>query len=211
MQGRIGWTLLSGLLVVGLSSCSTMKGWVGWDGEKEAAQTAETPTAVAGTEDYKAELDKTVRRFIEAATRKEDADRQRVAGRKPHFYKEYVQYPGGPGGFDVAIRETESRSAPYVADVTIEKLRFATRLHPSREAAHTDARFLRNTGTETLTYEYRNGRWTRVGSLFVADKTEENINGEWVPCQETVEQALATEEPKGWFGRQWSRFTGRGR
>ena len=62
---------------------------------------------------------------------------------------------------------------------------------------------INTTGEETLTFEYRNGRWVRIGSLFVAEKTEENVNGEWVPLQEEVERTVAAEEDAGFVTRTW--------
>ena len=109
------------------------------------------------------------------------------------------------------MQERESRSAPLIADVVLAKQRFVTRLHRDRMEAQNDTNFLRDTGTETTTYELRNGGWVRVGSLFVASKSEENVNGEWAPVKETVERTVAAEEEKsqGWFGRTWSKITGK--
>jgi len=128
--------------------------------------------------------------------------------RRPYFFKEYSVYPDGADEFDADIRETESRTAPVVANVTLEKQRFATRLHRKRAEAAADENFLRDTGVETMTFEWRGGQWKRVGTLFVAEKTEEYVNGEWVPPQEEIQRTVAEEERPGWWGRTWGKITG---
>ena len=139
-----------------------------------------------------------------------DDGRGNVIKRKPYYYKEYAVYPEGAGDIQVDIQEQDSRTVPYVAQVKVSKQRFATKLHRKRDEAVADSNFLRDTGTETMTFELRSQRWWRVGSLFVAEKTEELVNGEWVPAQEEVERTVADEEKDGnWFNRAWSNVTGR--
>jgi len=104
----------------------------------------------------------------------------KVAKRSPYFYRHYDVYPEGATGLTIAMQERDTRSIPYMADVTVAKQVFSTRLHRKRKEAEKDANFLRDTGAETATYELRNSKWTRVGSMFVASKSEENVNGEWV-------------------------------
>lgn len=136
--------------------------------------------------------------------------RGQVIKRKPYYYKEYAIYPGGAAEMDVDMQESESRTVPYVAQVKVAKQRFATKLHRKRDEAASDSNFLRDTGTETITFELRSQRWVRVGSLFVAERTEEQVNGEWVPAQEEVERTVAEEETDGnWFQRAWTSITGR--
>ncbi|GMV93752.1 MAG: hypothetical protein AMXMBFR82_35300 [Candidatus Hydrogenedentota bacterium] len=136
--------------------------------------------------------------------------RGQVIKRNPYYYKEYSLYPEGASNLTVDIQEKESRTVPYVGQVEVSKQRFATRLHRKRDEASADSNFLRDTGTETITFELRSQRWVRVGSLFVAERTEELVNGEWVPAQEEVERTVAEEETDGnWFQRAWSSITGR--
>ena len=111
---------------------------------------------------------------------------------------------------DVRIRETESRMAPLVADVTLPKLRYATEMHRKKDAAREDSYFYRETGDETLTYQWRNGRWVQVASLFVVETKEERVGGEWravepVPEEETVLPA----QDEGFFGRIFGGIFGR--
>ena len=156
-----------------------------------------------------AALRKLVKRHVEQAARTTSEDRHELERSKPYYYKEYSVYPEGTERMTIEIREQDSRSRPYVADITLPKIQYSTRLHRKRQEAVEDDNFLRGTGTETLTYELRNGRWRPVGSLFVAEKTEENINGEWVPLEEEIVRTIEAEERKGWFARQWSKIMGR--
>ncbi|MBP8130139.1 MAG: hypothetical protein KA184_11230 [Candidatus Hydrogenedentes bacterium] len=153
-------------------------------------------------------LNELVRHTIASAQRGQDEARGDIVFRRPYFFKEYSVYPDGADEFDADIRETESRTAPVVANVTLEKQRFATRLHRKRAEAAADENFLRDTGVETMTFEWRGGQWKRVGTLFVAEKTEEYVNGEWVPPQEEIQRTVAEEERPGWWGRTWGKITG---
>jgi len=176
----------------------------GGGGSVPAATASETVSA----ENLEAGLRDLAREFI-AGAGGEDG-RGTVIKRKPYYYKEYALYPDGAGDIQMDIQEQDSRTVPYVAQVTVSKQRFATKLHRKRDEAVADSNFLRDTGTETLTYELRSQRWWRVGSLFVAERTEEFVNGEWVPAKEEVERTVAEEEKEGnWFSRAWSTISGR--
>ena len=201
--------LMCVLLGLGSVSCSLFRGGKGAPVGELTASTVEA-SVDAGAGDAEAKLRKLVKAHIERETRAADVQRDTVVRRKPYFSKEYCVYPDGPEGFRLLIQGQEGRSVPSIADVTMAKVRFATRYHRKRVAAEGDTNFLRDTGTKTITYKLRNGRWTRVGSLFVAEKTEENVNGEWVPVEETVKRTVAAEEPQpGWLSRTWSKVTGR--
>lgn len=173
-----------------------------------ASAVSNTPTL----SDYKADLRARVRERIKNAAKNAAEQRAALIRRKPYFFKEYEVYPGGPDKLKLTIQETESRSAPLIADVVLAKQRYATRLHRNRKAAQADTHFLRDTGTETITYELRGGRWIRVGSLFVASKSEEQIKGEWAPVEADARRTAAAEQEeknRGWLSRTWSRITGR--
>jgi len=196
-------------LVVLLASCSHLQFWKKRSPGPEPLKVESAEAVRETTEDREAELRRVVRKQIEAAER--DAGQQsRVIRRKPYFYKEYAEYPEGADSAEVVVQETESITTPYVADVTVSKLRFATRLHRRRKEAAADANFLRDTGTERITFEMRNGKWVRVGGIFLADKTEEKIDGEWAPPREAVERTVAAEEEKAgsWLKRAWRSITG---
>ncbi|MCF6284419.1 MAG: hypothetical protein L3K26_04445 [Candidatus Hydrogenedentes bacterium] len=207
---RMAFSVL--LLAVGLaSSCATVRSWRGGASDKGAAVQAEesmdsNPSA--------SELEASLLRLVQRRAAEVEADSSnnqgRVIRKRPYYFKEYSSYQSEARASDVVLTETESRTAPYIADVKLEKIRHATRLHRSREEARLDNDFLRDTGVETLSYEFRNGHWTRVGSFFLAEKTEEQVNGEWVTVQRMLQRTVAAEEPeKGWFARSWSRVTGR--
>ena len=162
--------------------------------------------------DYETDLRNLVKSRVEAVAKAGDEQRNRIVKREPYFYREHEVYPEGADNLTVLMQEKESRSVPYVADVTLPKQRFATKFHRKRREAEADVYFLRDSGTETITFELRNGKWTRVGSIFVAEKTEENVNGEWLPVKETATRTVAAEEERakgGWFKRTWSKITGR--
>lgn len=204
--------LVFGLLTAVLCSCSMFR-----RGDKpsaaaatdsgQAAVQADTSTG----DDVEARLKSAVTDYIKQAGSSEGGGNGRLIRKDPYFLREYVIYPDGAEKFEVRLRETESRTAPYLADVVASKQRFATQLHRKKEDAKADGNLFRSTGTETMTYELRNGRWVRTGSLFVAKTVEENVNGEWVPVEEKVQNTLATEErPEGsWLGRAWSSISGR--
>ncbi len=151
-----------------------------------------------------------VRKRIEISARTQAEDKQDVKYRTPYWFKEYAEYPGGSDTFEVeTTNNTESRTSPMTGVVNIERLRFSTRLHRERGEAVNDDNFLRDTGTERLSYELRNGRWILNGSTFVAEKSEELMGGAWVPVQENQQRTVAAEEKPGWFSRTWSTISGR--
>ncbi|MBN2308941.1 MAG: hypothetical protein JXR94_08230 [Candidatus Hydrogenedentes bacterium] len=169
----------------------------------------------AAAEESRAELEaklrNVVRGHVEAAESSEGEGKARLVKRTPYYVKEYAVYPDGPDAIELAIREAESRTVPYLADVTLKKQRYSTDLHRKKADARADSVLFRGTGVELLTYELRDGKWVKLGSLFVADQVEEYVNGEWVPVQEAVDHLVAEEkaEEEGWLGRAWSSITGR--
>ena len=195
------------MVVVTACSCSRLGGRL-FDRSKET----EPAKVEARIEGHEARLEATVRNYIKAHAASGSDRTGQLAERKPHYYREYIEYPDGPDAFELTLREIDSRSAPYLADVTLKKQRYATQVHRKKKEARNDPVLFRGTGTETMTYELRNGKWRKLGSLFVADRFEENVNGEWVPVQETVDELMANElvEPeRGWLGRAWSNIAGR--
>jgi hypothetical protein len=201
---------LACLVAIGLCSCSMFR-----HGKRDAgavAPVAAGPAAPAGPvvsdSDREAALVKTVQQSIDSANRRGAEQRDAVVQRKPYFFKAYDVYSGSAEDAKVVIQEKDSHSLPYVADVTIEKQRFGTRLHRKRMDAERDSSFLRETGMETVTYEHRNGKWQRAGSLFVAEKKEEQVNGEWAAVKEAPKPEIKSEETRGWLGRTWSAITG---
>lgn len=199
------------LCLLSLSSCSTMRGLRGGDsGTVAKAQSGDALSVAASEAESKSALENVVDDYIAQAQADERNNQDRILRKRPYYFKEYSTYSGSASGADIDMTATDSRTSPYVADVRIDRVRFATRYHRTRDEARRDDNFLRDTGTETLTYELRNGRWTRVGSFFLADATEEQVNGQWVPVQRVLQREVQTEEPEqGWFGRTWTRITGK--
>ncbi len=200
------------VLALGLmSSCATVKGWRGGSADEPTVVQAENALETTATPaEMEAELLRLVKRHIEENEADSSNNQGRVIRKKPYYFKEYSNYPGTVKDAKVELTETESRTSPFVADVKLDKVRHATRLHRRREEARADDGFLRDTGVETLSYELRNGRWTRVGSFFLAETTEEKVNGDWVVVQRVIERTVVAEEPQpGWFGKAWSRVSGK--
>lgn len=197
------------VMALGLSSCATMKGWFGKDapvsetGEYEAVAQPSDPLGNA-----ESELRQIVRKMTETENRQNQENQQRLIRRRPYYFKEYSEYPASTESATIDIQEIDSLSRPYIADIKLDKVRYSTRLRRDRGEASRDTNFRRDTGEETLTFEFRNGRWTRVGSIFVAEKSEELQDGHWVPRVEMPGEQVVEEDTRGWFGRTWSRITG---
>ncbi len=192
-----------GLCAVLAASCSSTGG-----DQKEAGQPESSAPVASG--DQEVRLRAMVSDYIRSSGQPESGGHAKLVERKPYYFKEYSVYTGGPDAYTLEIQEKESKTAPYSAVVKIDKQRFATRMYRARDDAAADNNFLRDTGSETITFEFRNGRWWRAGSLFVAQKTEEHVNGEWVPAKEEVDQAVASEEQdSSWWDRAWYAVTGK--
>ena len=202
-----------GMMLFGLAL--TLAACARFGGRSDRADKAEAGNGPAAAEadrdDLETTLRRAVRRRIEAAPDTASDRHGTLVRRRPYFCKEYDVYPDGDRDPSVLITETESRTAPYMASVKVAKQRYATKYRRNKDEARADGNFLRSTGVETLSYEYRGGRWTLRGSFLLIDKTEENIPGEWVPVQPQVPQGAAADAPerKGWWGRTWSTITGR--
>jgi hypothetical protein len=183
------------ILLAVLPSCAL---WRDSPGQDSAVAAVELPPEISESE-YRALLDNVVRDAIGAASGRSTA---KFILHKPYFHKTYAEYPDGVNGYTVEMRDTDSRTAPMSADITIAKLRYSTRLQRNREQARQDENYFRDTGTETVSMEFRNGAWRRMGSLFVAERTEEQVGGEWVRIQKDIPTGLGEDSAKpGRFGR----------
>jgi hypothetical protein len=181
--------------------------WGRGDKSEPAAAAVEAPAApVVSEADREALLREAVREHVAANS----GDQAKLVRRRPYFYKEYSVYPGGAEAARVNITETDSRLKPYIASVELDKQRFATRLHRERGEAEADNDFLRDTGTEKLSYEWRGGHWERAGSFFTAGVTEQQVNGQWEALPPTEKRTVAAEEEEsqGFFKRAMSLITG---
>lgn len=192
------------VLVLGLTGCATMRDLFGRDPKPDKGAAAADVAVKSSASDHEARL----RAVVEASIASADTDPDFVKS-APYFYQEYEVYPSGTSNYDLVLTEKDSRTVPYMGEVKLPKIRYATKLHRNRGDAREDTNFLRETGTETRSYELRYGDWVFVGSLFQVEKKEEQINGEWVPAQEEVAKAISEESGQGWLGRTWSWITGR--
>ena len=203
MERTVCWAILAGLLGVVLlatASCASKKAI---PADKTVG---EQPGVEALRKEYEAKLDRVVRRHVEAETDKKAGRQKRLVKKKPYYLREYVVYPEIPDDLNIQLHETESRSRPYYADVQLPKVRYSTRMHRKRKEARKDDTFLRDVGEVTLTFELRNGRWQRVGSMFIADTSEENVNGEWVPREVEIERTIPSEEQQSWIVRKFKKL-----
>ncbi len=125
-----------------------------------------------------------------------------VVFRRPYYYKEYSEYSGDESVYSLDFTEKESRTTPLTAELEVEKVRYATRLKTERDAVTGDENYLRSPGINYVSYELRNGEWRRVGELFLAASTEENVDGTWTQVKEEKRPtALVEQESKSWFQR----------
>lgn len=202
MGFRAATGLLAVTMAVMLSAC--------FGGGRGLVQDDPSAEAVSGASKTEAEtaLRGLVEKYLRAQAARGDSGSPDLVRRRPYYFREYVSYPEGPENMKIVLRENDSRIRPLSGEVRAAKVRHSTRMHRDRGEAGGDANFFRDTGTEILNYELRNGRWRRVGSLFVADKTEEFLDGEWVPRREE-EKRVAPEAQPGWFARTLSKITGR--
>jgi hypothetical protein len=182
---------------------------IGHGDKKEAATATEAPASAAPTvtaADREALLRQAVAQYIVESS----GDQARMVRRRPYYFKEYSVYSSTADTARVNVTETDSRLKPYVATVELDKQRFSTHLHRDRDEAEADQNFLRDTGTERLSYEWTGASWVKSGSLFVAATVEEQVNGQWQPVQETEKRTVAAEEEQsqGILKRALSLITG---
>lgn len=200
---RVACSLLVCMLVFG-TGCKTKNSDSG-----EVVVVSAGVSADATRADHEATLRQTVQKQIEIATRTSGVNNAQLLHRTPYWFREYVNYPDGATVLSSVVAETESLTRPYQAEVEVNKVRFATRLHRSRKEAAADSNFLRDTGTEVISFELRNGQWSRTGSMYVANSTEEQVNGVWQPVNEQATIAVQAEDGGGFFSKTWSRIFGR--
>ncbi len=175
------------------------------------ATTKPPAAAASGKDEYEARLRGQVQQQVAEVNRDQESAKNRVVKRHPFYLKEYSVYSEPSAELEVIMRPQEARTRPFLADVKLAKTLYATRLQKRAKDAKADTAFFRDTGMETLTFELRNGDWKQVGSLFVADKSEEYVNGEWMPRREEVKRVFREEEDtEGWWiWRKVKKWVGR--
>jgi hypothetical protein len=150
-----------------------------------------------------------VRRYLDDTGTSPSAATPELLYAHPYYYRQFIVYPAGPDSFELDMRRTDSRTMPFTAEARYIKVRYATQLHRDRDDALADDDFRRGTGTETMSLQLKNGRWSRVSNLFVAETLEREVDGSWVPVQERREEPLAAQEEEGMFRRLWNSVFGR--
>lgn len=193
------------LIPLALVSCQHFKR--GGPVPEELAQADGAVREPLSSEELESALLEKVWAYIEAAHETQEERRRQVRYERPFYFREYAEYPEGIDPVTTEIEPTDSRITPYTATVEIPRTRFSTRMHRSAEAARQDSNFFRSIGAERLSYELRNNRWVKTGSLFVAERTEENVDGEWRPVQEVAVRS-PEPEPPGWLRRTWNTIVG---
>ncbi|MCX8063851.1 MAG: hypothetical protein N3G21_01600 [Candidatus Hydrogenedentes bacterium] len=184
------------------SSCATLKEYVPWsNGKSEQGQKQEKSSLqvkVPTKEDYISELRNIIENEIKTAS---TADKNRIYRKRPYYWKNYAVYDEQTP--NIEIQETDSKAKPYIARVKLNKTLYYTRLHRNRRDAEEDENLIRGIGTETSIYELRNGRWVKIGSTFIPEKTEKYEGNQWVAVrEEEVVKEQSLEKPKeGFFKR----------
>lgn len=204
---KMGWLALLLIAVMVMApGCARVGGYIGM--EEPLGETPEVDDHYESVS--RAQYEQGLEETLEAYIRDEEntGNQDRVIRRRPYYLKEYAEYPQGVQGADITMHETDSVTAPYTAEVTIPKIRYATQLHRNKSDAQADDAFLRDTGIETLNFELRGGKWRRVGGLFVPDRTEEYVDGGWESVVREVERRAEPDYEPGWFERTWRRIPG---
>jgi hypothetical protein len=193
-----------------LSSCAL---WRGGPGSPERGP-GDTETRVGATTD-RAQLESRLRDLVAQRVQHLESSAQGGEGglvyRNPFWLREYVEYPRGTADIQIEIRETQSQTSPFVGTARLDKRRFATKMYRRQDEALADNNYLRDTGVEVLTYEFRHGRWVRIGALFTAEVTERRDGGTWIQVEPEVRAEMTPPRaPEGGFiSRTWSRLLGR--
>jgi hypothetical protein len=151
--------LPAALLVVSpllLASCARMQSWLpSFDAAAPPnAEIAVPPPELALSQsERRSQLREAARAYVDET----ESDEGELVKKSPYWLKEYVQYPNGTAGMRLSVRETESRTAPLIGDVQLDKQRLATRLYRDKDNAAQDTSYLRQTGTEVVTFARRHG------------------------------------------------------
>lgn len=156
-----------------------------------------------GAIDYEAQLRELVAEDVDRERQNNGERSARLLYSKPFYYKEYWELPEEELVFSADFTQKESLSIPLTAEAEVEKIRFATRASRAKDEVRDDDNYLRSTGIEQVSYELRHGTWRRVGSLFLAERTEEMRDGDWVQVEDRKQVVVLDEDEAQGF---WQRF-----
>lgn len=176
---------------------------IGGDGQPAVVADDDGNFVILEQAEYEAQLRNEIESDLRRARRKAGEGAAALEFSRPFYYKEYYTYPGEPDVYTLEFTEKESRTTPLTADLEVEKVRHATRMHQKREEARGDETFLRSRGVERTSYELRNGQWRRTGSLFLADSLERYVDGKWQQVEERRTPVILEEEqePRSFWQR----------
>jgi len=204
------WTALVVIALLVLPGCGRFGGRTEKDLSMTAPEAADTQRHEMSAAAKEQRLRDTVEELVADAARIDTPERAPIIKREPYFLKEYSLYPTGAASMKLQIHQTQSRVAPLVGEAVIPKQRFATEMHRKKDAAREDSFFYRETGNEILTYQWRNGRWVQVASLFVVDVKEERDGDGWRAVEpQAKEELLLKDEDEGFIRRMFGGIFGR--
>ena len=211
MNGRFARPWLAVFAAVLLSGCQLFRGGPPPDVPEALRHPDGPPLQRVDMATAEARLRDAAAEYIRRAEQNQEAAAQQLQYKSPYYFREYSVFPGGVEDIRIDIQETDARTTPYTATVEVDRVRYATRLHRLADTARVDDIHFRDTGTERISYEFRNNRWLRTGSLFVARETEQRINGEWRTMPQRAQRTIPGQEEaaRGWFRRTVEAITGR--
>ena len=111
-------------LALALGSCALFGGGHADTDDAEIAAEADAGDLEGSAPDHEARLRAMVRKRIESGGDAALERRDKLVHRQPYWYKQYDAFPEGPDAFQVLMQQTESRAAPYIADVALPKTRY---------------------------------------------------------------------------------------
>lgn len=153
-------------------------------------------------DEMEAKLRTIVEDDLDSAHKNQGEKNSEVVFKRPYYFKEYFEFPGTDNVYSLDFTQKESRTTPLTAELEVEKVRYATRMKTDRDQVQGDGSYLRSHGINYISYELRNGEWRRVGDLFLASATEENVDGEWKQIKEEKRPiALVESEKQSWFDK----------
>ncbi len=156
---------------------------------------AMTSEMVVDQSQHEAQLRALVDRRLTGSSKSNSANNAQLHYRKPFHYKEYVEYPDGLAAYTVEISKTEYKGTPYVAKVRLAKKRYVTALEKKKSDARKDQEFFYSSGTQTLSYEMRHGKWLETGSVFVAQESQARSSvSVKSPADDVMDEADESEE-----------------
>lgn len=159
-----------------------------------------TSTVVSDSE-RDAKLRELVDRSLRDAQRADTPESADLIFRRPYYYREYVNYPGGVEEYALETVASDSRITPYTAQVRLNKERFTTRFDKKKDRVRSNSSFYASRGHETRSYELRHGRWRETGTLFIAEETDDTLKKDTPEFDEVLLGGDASKEKKGLWRR----------